>query len=70
MCAQSINNFCRELGITRSDSTVHLHKLDFHVRADLDAVSPRCLAVLQPLRLTLTNLPPGHLEHVPAKVGT
>ena len=67
--AQGINNFCRELGITRSDSVVHLHKLDFHVRADLDAVSPRCLAVLRPLRLTLTNLPASFLEHVPAKVG-
>ena len=57
------------MGITRSDSMVHLHKLDFHVRADLDAVSPRCLAVLHPLRLTLTNLAPDFHEHVPAKVG-
>ena len=66
---QGINNFCRELGITRNDGTVHLHKLAFHVRAALDPVSPRCLAVLQPLRLTLINLPASHLEHVTGKVG-
>ncbi|KAK9794917.1 hypothetical protein WJX73_006674 [Symbiochloris irregularis] len=65
---EGINAFCRELGITRSDSIVHLHKLDFHVRAHLDAVSPRCLAVLHPLRLVLTNLAPDYLHHVHGKV--
>lgn len=47
---------------------MHLHKLDFHVRAELDAASPRCLAVLHPLRLTLTNLAPSHHTYVSAKV--
>ena len=57
---QALNNFCREGGITRNDATAHLHKLDHHVRLDLDACSPRCLAVLEPLRLVLANLPPDH----------
>ena len=68
MVLQAINNFCRELGITRSDSMVHLHKLDFHVRADLDVGSPRCLAVLDPLRLTLANLPDDFFQNVSGKV--
>lgn len=34
---QAINNFCREIGVTRSEGEVHLHKLDHHIRADLDA---------------------------------
>lgn len=71
LCAlQGINSFCRELGITRSDSVVHLHKLDFHVRAHLDTASPRCLAVLHPLRLILSNLPEDFLQHLPGRVSS
>ena len=66
---QSINNFCLELGVTRSEGEVHLHKLDHHIRADLDAGSRRALGVLRPLRLVITNLPEGHFEEVEAKVG-
>lgn len=53
---QAINKFCRELGITRSDAAIHMHKLEYHVRAELDTYSPRALAVLRPLRVVLTNL--------------
>ncbi len=30
---QAINNFCKEMGVTRSDNVIHLHKLEHHVRA-------------------------------------
>ena len=66
---QSINNFCLELGVTRSEGEVHLHKLDHHIRADLDVGSRRTLGVLRPLRLVITNLPEEHFEEVEAKVG-
>jgi glutaminyl-tRNA synthetase len=59
---------CQEIGITRSDGEIHLHKLDHHIRADLDATSPRALAVLEPLRLVLTNLPTDHFQAFDAKV--
>ena len=65
---QAINNFCKELGITRSDADIHLHKLEHHVRAELEASSPRMLAVLSPLLVVLTNLPPDHHTIVKAKV--
>ncbi|KAK9818383.1 hypothetical protein WJX72_011738 [[Myrmecia] bisecta] len=65
---EAINNFCREDGITRADSEVHLHKLDHHIRMDLDASSPRMLAVLRPLRVVITNLPEDHYQEVDAKV--
>ena len=65
---QAINNFCRELGITRTDADIPLHKLEHHVRADLEASSPRALAVLRPLLVVLTNLPPEHSTHVEARV--
>ena len=33
MRPQAINNFCREMGVTRADNIIHLHKLEHHVRA-------------------------------------
>ncbi len=66
--SQAILDFCREIGITRSDGEAHLHLLEHHIRADLDAHSPRALAVLRPLRLVLTNLPADHFQEFPAKV--
>ena len=47
----AINNFCREIGITRNDNIIPMHKLEHHVRADLDSTSPRTLAVLRPLKV-------------------
>lgn len=64
---QAINSFCRELGITRSDAAIHLHKLDHHVRSDLEASSPRVLAVLHPLLVVFTNLPDSHDQILPAE---
>jgi len=55
----AINAFCREVGITRNANVVPYHKLEHHVRAHLDASSPRALAVLRPLRVVLTNWPEG-----------
>ena len=65
---QAIKNLCREVGITRNDTEIPLHKLDHHIRADLDSTSERVLAVLRPLRLVLTNLPPDYSHSVDAKV--
>ena len=45
-----------------------LHKLDHHVRAELDTNARRSLAVLRPLRLVLTNLSADHCVNVHAKV--
>ena len=47
----AINMLCHEIGITRSDNEIALHKLFYHVRQHLDETSPRALAVLRPLRL-------------------
>lgn len=47
----AINNFCREIGITRNENIIPMHKLEHHIRAELDASSPRALAVLRPLKV-------------------
>ena len=46
-----INLLCHEMGITRSDNKIPLHRLYHHVRMHLDETTPRALAVLRPLRL-------------------
>jgi glutaminyl-tRNA synthetase len=56
------------VGVTRSEGEVHLHKLDHHIRLELDASSRRALGVLRPLRVVITNLPDSHFEEVEAKV--
>jgi tRNA synthetases class I (E and Q), catalytic domain len=48
---EGIRLLCHELGITRSDNAVALHKVYHHVRSHLDETSPRALAVLWPLRI-------------------
>lgn len=63
---EAINSLCREIGITRSDNEIPIHKLEHHVRNHLDETSPRALAVLRPLRLVITNLPESHFEEVKA----
>lgn len=63
----AINSFCREIGITRNANVVPYHKLEHHVRAHLDAASPRALAVLRPLKVVLTNLPEDHLSSAAAR---
>ena len=64
---QGMNNFCREIGITRTGGELPLHILDHHVRGDLHLTSPRTLAVLHPLKVVITNLPEDHYEMMDAK---
>jgi hypothetical protein len=52
--------------ISSNANVIPYHKLEHHVRAHLDATSPRALAVLRPLRVVITNLPEGHAEAVQA----
>ncbi|CAK0743004.1 hypothetical protein CVIRNUC_001436 [Coccomyxa viridis] len=65
---QAIKNMCREIGITRNETEIPLHKLDYHIRADLDTAAERVLAVLKPLKLVLTNLPEDYSHTVEAKL--
>ncbi|KAL6761426.1 tRNA synthetases class I, catalytic domain-containing protein [Haematococcus lacustris] len=66
--AAAINSFCREIGISRTENIIHMHKLEHLIRADLDATSPRVLAVLRPLKVVITNLEESHYEEVDAKL--
>jgi len=55
----AINNFVREIGITRNENFIAGNVLDHHIREVLNRDAPRCMAVLDPLKVVLTNLPPN-----------
>ncbi len=63
---ESIRRFCDAIGITKSEGTVEMGVLENSIRGHLDAVAPRRMAVLDPLRLVITNFPEGHSETVQA----
>lgn len=51
----AIREFCRRIGVTKQDNVVEVELLDFCVRQDLESSAPRGMAVLDPLKVTLTN---------------
>ncbi len=57
----TINLFCQEVGVARRAMTAKLAKLEHIARQEMDASSPRRFAVLEPLLVRLSGLPPGGL---------
>ncbi len=62
--AKSIRNFCDRIGVAKVSSTVDWAFLESCVREDLNESAPRVMAVLHPVRLTVTNYPEGQSETV------
>ncbi|MGS1115625.1 glutamine--tRNA ligase/YqeY domain fusion protein [Castellaniella sp. UC4442_H9] len=60
--AGAIRLFCERLGVSKSDSRIDYSLLEQALRDDLDPVAARAVAVLDPIRLILTNFPAGHSE--------
>lgn len=58
----SIRNFCERIGIAKTPSTVEYSFLEHCIREDLNAAAPRAMAVLRPVKLTITNYPEGQTE--------
>jgi len=63
---RSIRDFCTEIGVTKSESIIPFGVLERNLRDDLNAHAPRRMAVLRPLKITLTNFPEGQTEWVEA----
>jgi glutaminyl-tRNA synthetase len=53
----SVREFCERIGVTKADNLVEMGMLESVIRDDLDRDAPRAMAVLHPLKVTLTNLP-------------
>ncbi|MCX7562541.1 glutamine--tRNA ligase/YqeY domain fusion protein [Xanthomonadaceae bacterium XH05] len=54
--------FVERIGISKQNSLIDYSVLEGCIREDLDSVAERRLAVVEPLKLMLTNLPEGHEE--------
>ncbi|MDH5629175.1 MAG: glutamine--tRNA ligase/YqeY domain fusion protein [Gammaproteobacteria bacterium] len=62
----AIRDFVKRTGVTKKVHTVEMSLLENCVREDLDKSAPRAMAVLRPLKVTLTNYPEGKVEELSA----
>ncbi|OAQ41640.1 glutamine--tRNA ligase [Pedobacter psychrophilus] len=58
----SIRNFCERIGIAKRDNLIEYSLLEFFIREDLNKTSWRRMAVLDPIKMVITNYPEGQEE--------
>ena len=58
----AIRAFCAEIGVAKSESEIPFGVLERNLRDDLNVSAARAMAVLQPLKVILTNFPEDHTE--------
>jgi glutaminyl-tRNA synthetase len=63
----SIRNFANTIGIAKRDNLIDVSLLEFCVREDLNKIAPRVMAVLDPVKLVITNYPEGQEEWLEAE---
>ena len=62
--AEGLRDFCQRTGVSKADGVVDIGLLEFCIRQSLENTAPRAMAVLNPLKVTLTNLPDSmNLQH-------
>ena len=61
---ESIRNFADKVGVAKRDNIIDVDLLEHSVREDLNKKAPRVMAVLRPLKVTLTNYPEDKIEEV------
>ncbi len=59
---EALREFCSRIGVARTDSTVEYAMLEFCIRERLNAVAPRVMAVLDPLKVVIENYPEDQTE--------
>ena len=64
---ESIRNFADTIGIAKRENMVDVSLLEFHVRDHLNKITPRVMAVLDPLKVVITNYPIGEEEWLDAE---
>lgn len=65
--SSSIRKFCEIIGVTKHNSLSDVALLEHAVRDDLNKTSPRFMAVLDPIKLIITNYPEGQTENLEAQ---
>ncbi len=64
---ESIRMFSEKVGVAKRDNLIDVALLEFSIREDLNKKAQRVMAVLNPLKLTLTNYPEGKVEEMDAE---
>lgn len=62
---ESIRNFCTAIGVAKNNSVVDSQMLDYFLREDLQTKAPTAMAVMNPLKVIITNYPEGKTEMLP-----
>jgi len=65
--AEAIRTFAREIGVAKADSVVDTKMLEHFIREDLKLKAPRTMAVLEPLKVVITNYPENQVEMLEAE---
>ena len=65
--ATSLQNFIQAVGVAKRDNLIDASLLEFCIREDLNRIAPRIMAVLNPLRVVITNYPDGKEEWLTAE---
>ncbi len=60
--AASLRNFAKTIGIAKRDNLIDVSVLEFCIREDLNKIAPRVMAVIDPVKLVITNYPEGKEE--------
>ena len=63
---EAMRAFCAEIGVSKYDGVIERNVLENAVRADLNKRAARVMAVLNPLKIVITNYPEGQVEMLDA----
>lgn len=63
----AIRNFAKTIGIAKRTNLIDVSLLEFCVREELNKTAPRVMAVLNPVKLVITNYPDGKEEWLEAE---
>ena len=63
---EAIRNFCKAIGVSKTNGSIELAMLEHFVREDLNKRAPRAMAVLRPLRVVIDNYPENQVEEMDA----
>ncbi len=59
---EAIRNFCRRVGVSKTNSLVDIAMLEYFIREDLNRRAQRVMVVLRPLKVVIDNYPEGKVE--------
>lgn len=62
--ARAIREFCDEVGVAKRTNVIEIERLEFNTRDVLNRITPRVMAILDPLKVIITNYPEDKVEQM------